>query len=259
VKVLKKPIIAVVSKGNELTDKMKNSKVKKFNSLGPLISTLICEEEGIPKNLGIVTDDLNVITEKLNEGLQVCDAIAVIGGSSVGKEDYVWEAITSLKPTITIHGIKVQPGRVTSLGVVNGKAIVNLPGHVQSTLVGFYVLLSPVIRKILGLPVIISYPTVTAVMSQRLVVKEFAPFERIRFVKIFKVSVKYSIKSVIGDSSLNRLLVMANGFIKIPRNIIVIKKGEEIEVNFLPGIFPLTQNLMLLTGKGVHAFRRIST
>lgn len=99
----------------------------------------------------------------------------------MGEGDYVWEAVNSLgKPGGMIRGIKAQPGRVTSLGIVNDKPIVMLPGHIQSTLVGFYMLLLPLIRLMSGVPSTIPHPTLRAKMSQRILLKEFAPFQRIR-------------------------------------------------------------------------------
>jgi len=44
------------------------------------------------------------------------------------------------------------------------------------------------------------------------VVKEFTPFERVRFVKVTKISEDYIAEPVIGDSSLTSVVVKANGF-----------------------------------------------
>jgi molybdopterin molybdotransferase len=238
--VFEKPIVAMMSVGSELTDQVEEADVKKFNSHGPMISTLINEAGGIPLDLGIVPDDVSVIRMMLKEGLEKADIVATIGGSSVGKRDYVWEVLNSLAPSATIRGVKVHPGRVTSLGVVNGKAIVMLPGHVQSTLVGFCTLLLPLIRLMSGeLPNII-HLTLKAVMSQKLVVKKFVPFEKVRFVKVAKADDHYVVKPILGDSSLISVVTKADGFIMVPRRRTVIEEGEEVSVHLISGLFPIS-------------------
>lgn len=243
VMVFRKPLIALISVGSELTNRIEEADVKRFNSHALMILTLVNEAGGIPLDLGIVPDDVNAIKRVLREGLETADIVATIGGCSVGKKDYVWEAVNSLAPRATIRGVKVQPGRVTSVGVVEGKAIVMLPGHVQSTLVGFHMLLFPLIRLMNGLSLDIPHLTLRAVMSQKLVVKEFASFEKIRFVRVAEADGKYSVKPVLGDSSLVSVVAKANGFIIIPRGRTIIDEGEEVSVHLIPGLFPINQEV----------------
>jgi len=118
----------MISVGSELTNRVEEADVKKFNRHGLMISTMVKDAGSTPLDLGIVPDDANAIRKVLREGLKEADIVATIGGCSVGEKDYVWEAVNSLTPSATICGVKVQPGRVTSLGVMDGKAIVMLPG-----------------------------------------------------------------------------------------------------------------------------------
>lgn len=242
--VFGKPITAMISVGSELTNRVEEADVKKFNSHGLMISTLIKEAGGIPLDLGIVPDDVDAVKRVLMEGLEKADIVATVGGCSVGKKDYVWEAVNSLAPSATIRGVKVHPGRVTSLGVVNGKAIVMLPGHVQSTLVGFYILLSPLIRLMSGLSLNIPHLTLKAVMSQKLVIKKLVPFKKVRFVKVAKADGDYIVKPILGDSSLISVVAKANGLIIIPKGKKIIEDGEEVNVHLIPGLFPINQEAM---------------
>jgi len=240
VKVFKRPVVAIASVGSELTNRIEETDKKKFNSHGVMISILVGEAGGVPLNLGIAPDDVNAIKRLLREGLGEADIVVTIGGASVGEKDYVWEAVNQLgTPKVIIRGIKVQPGRVTSLSVVDDKPIIMLPGHIQSTLVGFYSLLLPSIRLMSGLPVTVPYITLKAKISRKIVVKEFTPFERVRFVKVTKISEDYIAEPVIGDFSLTSVVVKANGFVVIPEGKEVVEEGEEVNV-FLKGLFPLT-------------------
>jgi len=241
VKVFKKPVVAIASVGSELTSQIEETDVKKFNSHGLMISFLVKEAGGIPLDLGIAPDDVNAIKRVLREGLKKADIVATIGGASIGEKDYVWEAIKLLgTPKVTVRGIKVVPGRVTSLSIVDDKPIVMLPGHVQSTLVGFYSILLPLIRLMSGLPLASPLMTLKAKMSQEIVHthKKYAPFERIIFVKVTKIADDYVIEPVLGDSFLTSVVAKADGFIMIPKGKQVVKKGEEVNVHFIKGLFP---------------------
>jgi molybdenum cofactor synthesis domain-containing protein len=239
VKVFKKPVVAIASVGSELTDRIEDVGFKKFNSHGLMISILVEEAGGVPLDLGIAPDDVNAIKRLLRKGLKKADIVVTIGGASVGERDYVWEVINLLgTPKVMVRGIKVQPGRVTSLSVVVDKPIVMLPGHVQSTLVGFYSMLLPLIRLLRGLPSTLPLMTLKAKMSQKMMFKRYASFERIRFVRATKVNDNYVAKPIEGDSPLTSVLVKANGFIVIPEGKEVVERGEEVNVYFLKGLFP---------------------
>jgi molybdenum cofactor synthesis domain-containing protein len=238
VEVFKKPVVAIISVGDELTSRIEETDVKKFDSHGEMISILAGEAGGVPLNLGIAPDDVNAIKKLLREGMERADVIATVGGASVGERDHVWEAINQLGKVI-IRGIRVQPGRVTSLGVVRDKPVVMLPGHVQSTLAGFCLVLLPLIRQMGGFASAFSLTTLSARMSQKILLKEFASFKRVRFVKVTKVNGDYIAEPILGDSSLISIVVKANGFIVVPERKEAVEGGEEVNVHLLDGLFPL--------------------
>jgi len=239
VKVFKRPVVAIASVGNELTDRIEEADKKKFNSHGVVISILVHEAGGVPLNLGIAPDEVDAIKRTLRMGLEKADVMATIGGASVGEKDYVLEALNQLGTTKSmVRGIRVQPGRVTSLSVLDEKPIVMLPGHIQSTLVGFYSILLPLIRLMSGLPLKAEPETLRAKISRKIVVKEYVSFERVRFVRVTRIYGDCVAEPVIGDSSLTSVVVKANGFIIIPEGKEAVEEGEEVNVHFLKGLFP---------------------
>jgi len=240
VKVFKKPVVAIISVGDELTSRIDEADVKKFNSHGEMVSILVEEAGGVPLNLGIASDDLDTIKRLLKEGTERADVVVTIGGASLGERDHVWEAMNRLGKAI-IRGIRVQPGRVTSLGVIKDKPVVMLPGHVQSTLVGFCLVLLPLIRQMGGFALPFSFTTLNARISQKILLKEFVSFKRVRFVKVTKVNGAYIAEPILGDSSLIGVVVKANGFIMVPERKEAVEEGEEVNVHMLDGLFPLTQ------------------
>lgn len=237
VKVYRKPVVALASIGNELTDRIEEADGKKLETHSMLLSFLINEAGGIPLNLGIVPDDIDSIVSSLKTGFEKADVVATIGGSSLGERDYVVEALNTLRANVLVRGIRVQPGRVTSMGIFGDKPVVMLPGHIQSMLVGCYFVLLPLIRLMSGQSQESRDLTLKAKISQRLVLKEYLPFKRIRFVRLKKDFKYYIAEPVLGDSSLASVIVKADGFIIIPEGKEIVEEGEEVEVHFLKGLF----------------------
>ncbi len=59
-------------------------------------------------------------------------------------KDFVPDAINLLgKPGVIVQGVSLRPGAVSGFGIVNGKPIVMLPGHIGSCIAGFYLFAAP--------------------------------------------------------------------------------------------------------------------
>jgi molybdopterin molybdotransferase len=238
IKVFKKPKIALLSVGDELTNLISETDHAKFDSHKLMVSTMVTEAGGIPLDLGIAIDKKESIKRKLIKGLDKAEIVATIGGCSLGEKDLVWETLKSLKPTTKVRGIKIQPGRVSSLGIFDDKIMVMLPGHIQSTFTGFYFLLLPIIRLYSGLPIELSYSNITAKIQKEIEFRHFRPFKKLRFVKVTKKGTNYVAEVIQGDSSLINNIVKANGCIIIPERKTQIKKKEEVKIHLFPGLFP---------------------
>jgi molybdopterin molybdotransferase len=241
IQVFKKPKIALLSVGDELTNLISKADHAKFDSHKIMVSTMVSETGGIPLDLGIALDNKDSIKNLLEKGFEKAQIVVTIGGCSLGEKDHVWETLNSLKPTSKIRGIKIQPGRVSSLGFFENKAMVMLPGHIQSTFVGFYLLLIPLIRLYSGLSIEFAYPTITAKIQNKIEFKRFIPFKKFRFVKVTKKGSNYNANIIPGDSSLISTIVRANAFIIIPEGKKNLKKQEEVEIFLLPGFFSNNQ------------------
>ncbi|MEM1716523.1 MAG: molybdopterin molybdotransferase MoeA [Candidatus Bathyarchaeia archaeon] len=239
VKVFRRPIVALFSVGSELTDRFEETDKKKFDSHSAAISILISEAGGVPMSLGVVPDDTNAIISKLREGIEKADVVVTIGGASIGEKDYVLEATKRIgESKVVIRGIKVQPGRVTSLCILNDKPIVMLPGHFQSTLVGFYAILLPLIRLLSGLEPEEPCLTVRARLTRKIVIREFLSFDRVRFVRLMKVLGNYFAEPILGNSSIASVVTNSDGFIIVPCGRDILEEGEEVNVHLIRGLYP---------------------
>ena len=150
VEVYKKPVVGVISTGNELLtnqEEIKPGKIYDVNSEMIKAGVESCGAEG--RTLGIVKDVYDDLKAKITESLKECDILLCSGGTSAGVGDNIRQILDEIG-TVYIHGITVQPGKPTILGVVDGKIVIGLPGNPVSAIVIFNVFVAPSIKKLAG-------------------------------------------------------------------------------------------------------------
>jgi molybdenum cofactor synthesis domain-containing protein len=239
--VFKKPVAAFICVGDELTDDLDAvAEGTVVNSLRYAVSALIRGSGGEPIYLGIASDDVAAIKEKIDEGVSQADLVLLTGGSSKGTKDVTSEAIDAVgKPGVIVHGLKRKPGRVSGFAVVHGKPVVLLPGLCHSLVVGFYTFVLPLIQVLSGLSDAEKRWVLRAKITQQLSFRRFIPFEQVTFVHVTKTQRGYRADPFVGDSSSFSVLARANAFIITPPQKTTVKTGEEVEAHLLPGFFTL--------------------
>ncbi len=238
-KVYKKPKVAIIPTGSELTNDINEvTDGKILNTNGQIISTLIEASGGIPVDLGITSDNVKMIKSKINNALSQNDIVLTIGGSSVGHKDLIAETIKSMgNPGILSHGIKLDRGRVTKIAALKFKPIIILPGPIQGAINAFIVLVLPLIRSLIGLSYS-NYVFINAQITDNWKArKKFQNFVKILFVRLLYSKTNNSIKAepITGETSNMTVITRANGYVIVPEKITNIEKGNNIQVNLLPG------------------------
>jgi molybdopterin molybdotransferase len=249
ISVFKKPIVALIPTGTELTDNIEeniNSKVQKvINTNSPIISGIINEIGGIPIDYGVTPDESDILKSKIKFALEKSDIVITIGGSSVGKKDIVETTINSIGlPGVIVHGVRLDRGRVSGLAVINKKPIIILPGPIQGALNAFIVFARPLIRLFSGLSQkneLTILATITENWNAR---KKFINFTKIVYVKVFKDVEGFMATPQVGETQSISLLYKSNGYLIIPEEVTSITAGEKIEVNLLPGFSFIKDSLI---------------
>jgi molybdenum cofactor synthesis domain-containing protein len=227
VMVIRKPRVAIISVGDELTTMEKDEPSKIVNNYAFIISAMAEEFGALPAIMGIAPDVVSKISEKIDEALRAADIIVTIGGCSVGVKDFVPDAVNTIeKSRVIAHGIKISPGKVTGIAVVKGKPMVMLPGHIVSCVAGFHLFVVPLIRLYSGHSVPHA-PEIRAKMSKN--VKGKRGMQTFIPVHLKKVKGGFVAKPIYGESSSLRTLIRANGFTILNEGA-VIEKGEEVAV-----------------------------
>ncbi|MCL4436993.1 MAG: molybdopterin molybdotransferase MoeA [Thaumarchaeota archaeon] len=236
IKTVKQPHVAILSIGDELTDIVEEvTSTRKYNGISAAVMQLVAESGCIPVQLGVAPDDEASIEHKIRQGLSLADAVFTIGGTSRGVKDFVANAVDrSGKPGLLLHGVDVVPGRVSGLGVVDGKPIVMLPGLMQSTIAAYLLIALPAIRRLQGLDSKTEHLQIWVPLSEDIRLPR-NPFRKLLFVKLINHGDVTAAKPIskLGEASLIKPIVDADGFILLPPLPTSVHQGEHVTVNLL--------------------------
>jgi molybdopterin molybdotransferase len=137
VEVGRQPIIRVISTGNELVaagEAIEDHQVRLSN--GPALVAML-EGQGLTDATHEhLADDPALLETRLGELLANSDVLILSGGVSMGKADFVPDALQSLGVEVIFHKISQRPGKPMWYGKgPGGQAVFALPGNPVSTLV----------------------------------------------------------------------------------------------------------------------------
>jgi molybdopterin molybdotransferase len=224
VEVFKKPVIAIISGGDELIKQRQEDPTKIANNYALVVAGLASELGAAPQIRGIAADTLATVKGKLGKALAGSDIVVTIGGSSVGVKDFVPDAVNALgKPGVVVQGVLLRPGAISGFGLVNGKPVVMLPGHIGSCIAGFYLFVAPLISVYTGLGQDALPPRASAELSEDV---EAGPQFRFLLVRIRRVDEKFCAEPVKGGSSALTTIVKSNGYMIVPPHTKLSKKTE---------------------------------
>lgn len=246
-KIFKKPRVAIIPTGNELTENITDIKRGKIlNTNSRVISNLIETSGGTPLDLGITPDKIHKIKNKIRLALSESDIILTTGGSSVGLRDLVAESINDMgKPGILVHGVKLDRGRVTGLAALRSRPVIILPGPIQGAVNTFIVFAQPLIRLMLGLHPF-NKPFISAKLTEDWNARrKFQHFTKIVYVKMMRsASGEFHAKPITGETTDITVLTRTNGFILVPERLTMLKRGQKVKINIFPSLSFSSGNLI---------------
>jgi len=231
IKVYKKPIVSIISTGNELISP--GGKLKPFNiydSNASAIASLVKSTGGIPKIIGIAKDEIRSIEAILRESID-SDVIVCTAGVSVGDKDYIKEVIKE-HGKINFWSVNIQPGKPFLYGSIQGRGknipFFGLPGNPVSTIVLMIKFVLPSLINMQGLN---NYkPNITSAILNDQIENHSRRnmFARVRVERIENqlIATPYQNNSSHILSSFDN----ANGLANVPENCKILKKGAQVEV-----------------------------
>lgn len=224
IKVFAKPSVGIISTGNEII--MQDSELeygKIYDVNGNMIKNDAISCGADSKFLGIVKDDYNKLKEKIQDGLTKCDILICSGGTSAGLGDSMKKVLDELGE-VYIHGISVQPGKPTIVGVIDQKIVIGLPGNPVSALMIFNVFFAPSLTKLAGIDYNFANNSIKGKLTKRI----HSPVGRMQY-QLVKVNGD-KVQPIFKDSGAIFSLSTADGYVKVLKSVELIDEGEEVEV-----------------------------
>ena len=170
VKVIRRPVVAVLATGDELVplgEPLGPGQIHDSNTYS--IAGLVKESGGIPKVLGIARDNVEALTTKIRSGLDV-DLLLTSAGVSRGDYDVVKDVLAR-EGEIAFWTVRMKPGKPLAFGAFPGNRRrvphIGFPGNPVSSMISFELFARPAIGKMLG-KAIRQRPTVRAVIEDRI-------------------------------------------------------------------------------------------
>ena len=230
VKVYRKPKVAIVSTGDELTpigEPLKPGKIRDSNRYG--IFAQVDEIGCVPIDMGIAPDD-EVETERIfREAIAKADALITSGGVSVGEHDIVKKVLMKLGE-MNFWRVAMKPGKPQAYGSIEGKPVFGLPGNPVSSLVVFELFVRPALLKMAGHTTLFR-PKFKAILETDVTNRD----GRVNYMRaILTEENGQFIAKTTGPqgSGILHSLVLANGLIIIPSGV-TVKAGETVEAHLL--------------------------
>ena len=224
IEVYKKPTVGVVSSGNEITLQGQDLPYGKIYDVnGGMIKNDAISCGADARFLGVMKDNYDEVKEKITAALEEVDILLCSGGTSAGLGDVLKHVLDELGE-VHIHGISVQPGKPTIVGVIDGKIIIGLPGNPVSALMIFNAFVAEPLTKLAGIEKDFELKTVKGVMTRRI----HSPVGRMQY-QLVKVDGE-NVNPIFKDSGAIFSLSSADGYVKVPKSVELLDEGEHVEV-----------------------------
>jgi len=149
--VKKKPLVAVMSTGDELVEPDISpgiSKIRNSNAYQLMAQVERAGGKGI--YYGISPDLEKETSNLIQRAISENDIVILTGGVSMGDFDFVPSVLKSLGVNILFDRVNVQPGKPTTFGVHRKVVVFGLPGNPVSSFIQFETLVRPFLSRMMS-------------------------------------------------------------------------------------------------------------
>lgn len=236
VKVIRRPVVAILATGDEIMDITKPLvKGKIYNSNSYSLAALVQHYGAVPRMLGVALDSEDSLIEKLSSGRDA-DMVITSGGVSLGDYDVVREVLEK-EGEIVFWRVREKPGKPLVFGLLRGRGrakdipFFGLAGNPVSAMINFELFARPAILKMMGRKNL-TKPMVKAVVEDA--IKNTDGRRVFTRVMVEKRGGRYFARLTGPQGSgILTSMVLANGLAIVPEDKPGVKPGEVVEVMML--------------------------
>jgi molybdopterin molybdotransferase len=235
VRVVRRPVVAVLSTGDELLEPgQAREGARIYDANAYSVGALVIRYGGVPKLLGIAKDTVEALTAKIHEGL---DADMIITSAGVSRGDYdVVKDVLAREGEIAFWTVAMKPGKPLAFGAFekDGRRIphIGLPGNPVSSMVAFDLFGRPAMLKMMGKQDF-RRPIVRAIAEDRITNVDDPRVFLARCIVTERHGRYYARLTGSQGSGILTSMMRANALTMIPHDVDVVEPGEEIEVMML--------------------------
>lgn len=238
-KVIRRPVVAVLTTGDELCPAgipLKPGKIYDSNSY--TIAASVMNAGGVPLILDAAQDTKEALNRQIDKAMDA-DMLITSGGVSMGDYDVVKD-ILAQRGQINFWTVRMKPGKPLAFGVIDrpgkGKMLphLGLPGNPVSTMVTFELFGRSAIFKMMGRSDY-SRPTVSALLDHDIINTDGR-----RIYARVRVEKKHGLwrAHLTGEqgSGILSSMSLANGLAIVPEDCPVAKAGTLVTVRLLENV-----------------------
>jgi molybdopterin molybdotransferase len=149
--VRKKPIVGIISTGDELIDPSRIPGISQIrNSNAYQLAAQISRAGGVATDYGIAPDNEESTYKIIESAINGSDILLITGGVSMGDFDFVPAVLRRAGVKILFDRVNVQPGKPTTFGVHSKALVFGLPGNPVSSFIQFEIMVRSLINMMMG-------------------------------------------------------------------------------------------------------------
>jgi molybdopterin molybdotransferase len=234
VRVVRRPVVAILSTGDELAEVGQSLRPGAiYDSNSHSVAAMVLQNGGIPRILGIARDTVEDLTAKIRQGL---DADMLITSAGVSRGDYdVVKDVLAREGEVDFWTVRMKPGKPLAFGAFTSGdrrvPHIGLPGNPVSSMVTFELYGRPALFKMMGK----SHwqrPIIRAISEGRIVNTDgrrvFA-----RAVVTQRDGRYYASLTGPQGSGILTSMSLANALAVVPEDAPAVEPGEEVSVIML--------------------------
>jgi len=236
VRVRPRPRVAVVATGDEIVTPGRGNKLLPGQLYASNLITLRSwlQRFGMESQAAVAPDDPAAMAEVVARELEEVHMVLTSGGAWKSVRDRSAEVIAQLGFDIIYQRVRLAPGKAIAFGVREHEKMGHqiafcLPGGPPSNEMAFLQLTLPALFKLSGLPTQ-PFPTVRARLTGPIQKQRTNPTWTNYFqAKLTKIGGEFEAAPLSQGSRL-RCQALADGLVKLPKGVLRLEPGDEVEV-----------------------------
>jgi molybdopterin molybdotransferase len=233
VSVYQRPVVAVITTGNELIDAADYpgfGKIRDANIYS--LCAQVMAVGAVPVAHPHIPDQLNIVVDVLKSAVAESDVILINGGVSVGDFDYTKLALKKLGAEQIFWRVAQKPGGPLGLWILDGKMVFGIPGNPVAAMIMFEEYVRPVLRIMMGYKYAFR-PERTGIMGVDCKLSADGRMNFLRVIANFHDQHLCVIPTGPQGSGLLSSMMSANALALIPAEAVTVPAGSEVLLHLI--------------------------